>query len=392
HDDRDARRTAFTTAFVARVLAAVQRREPAKKAENTTAGDAASPLSRALKYLSARTAETDEPYLIASYALAAADAGDTEGARRDAARLRALAQEEGGGASWKLGGNTPFYGWGRAGVIETTALAVQALSRAGGGDDALVSRGLLFLLRNKDRHGVWLSTQATVNVFDALLALVASDAAARAAASAQAGGDSAEVFVNGRRAGEVALPPPGRLTAPVNFDLSPFVSPGANRVEVRRSSTTAQAQAQLVMSYYVPWQKAVEASKQGAAAPPRLAVSFDRTTAEAGQEVTCTVEAARTEGHGMMLAEVGLPPGADVDRSSLERAVAESGYAFNSYDVQPDRLVLYLWPSYGRAGTRLSFKFRPRYGLNALTAPSQIYDYYNPDSRSVLPPTRFVVR
>ena len=182
------------------------------------------------------------------------------------------------------------------------------------------------------------------------------------------------------------------MTAPVNFDITPYGSRGANRVEVRRRASTAQAQAQLVMSYYVPWQKAAEASSaQGAASPPRLAVSFDRTTAEAGQEVTCSVEAARTDGHGMMLAEVGLPPGADVDRSSLERAVAESGYAVNSYDVRPDRLVLYLWPSY-KAPTRLSFKFRPRYGLNALTAPSQIYDYYNPDSRSVLPPTRFVVR
>ncbi|HEV2861747.1 MAG TPA: MG2 domain-containing protein [Pyrinomonadaceae bacterium] len=389
-DDKDARRTAFTTAFVARVLAAVQKREPAKKEESKTEGAPASSLSRALKYLSARVAETDEPYLIASYALAAADAGDVEGAGRAAARLRALAQEEGGGASWKLGGNTPFYGWGRAGVIETTALAVQALSRAGG-DNPLVSRGLVFLLRNKDRHGVWLSTQATVNVFDALLALVAGDSAARAAA-AQTGGDSAEVFVNGRRAGEVTLPPPGRLTAPVNFDISAFVSPGTNRVEVRRRSTTAQAQAQLVMSYYVPWQNVAASPARGAAAPPRLAVSFDRTTAEAGQEVTCSVEAARAEGYGMMLAEVGLPPGADVDRSSLERAVKDSDYAVNSYDVRPDRVVLYLWPWYTRDPTRLSFKFRPRYGLNALTAPSQIYDYYNPDSRSVLPPTRFVVR
>lgn len=51
---------------------------------------------------------------------------------------------------------------------------------------------------------------------------------------------------------------------------------------------------------------------------------------------------------------------------------------------------LYLWPHGG--STRFQFKFRPRHGLNALTAPSQLYDYYNPEARTVVPPTRFVVR
>jgi hypothetical protein len=92
----------------------------------------------------------------------------------------------------------------------------------------------------------------------------------------------------------------------------------------------------------------------------------------------------------MLLGEVGLPPGADVDRASLERALRESGGAFSRYDVLPDRVVVYLWPYTGAA--RVSFKFRPRYRLNALTAPSQLYDYYNPEARVVVRPTRFVVR
>jgi hypothetical protein len=58
--------------------------------------------------------------------------------------------------------------------------------------------------------------------------------------------------------------------------------------------------------------------------------------------------------------------------------------------VPPDRLVVYLRPQSGPA--RFSFKFRPRYGINALTAPSQLCDYYNPEARTVVPPTRFVIR
>jgi hypothetical protein len=95
-------------------------------------------------------------------------------------------------------------------------------------------------------------------------------------------------------------------------------------------------------------------------------------------------------GYGMMLAEVGLPPGAEVDRESLERTVKETGWSINSYDILPDRVVLYLWP-YG-GGTKFSFKFRPRYGLDALTAPSTLYDYYNPEAHAAVAPTRFLVR
>lgn len=59
-------------------------------------------------------------------------------------------------------------------------------------------------------------------------------------------------------------------------------------------------------------------------------------------------------------------------------------------DVLPDRVVVYLWPR--REPVKFNFKFRPRLGLNARTAPSTIYDYYNPDSRAVVAPATFKVR
>ncbi len=68
----------------------------------------------------------------------------------------------------------------------------------------------------------------------------------------------------------------------------------------------------------------------------------------------------------------------------------ESGWTFSRYDILPDRLVVYLWPRAG--GTSFEFKFRPRYGLKAQTAASQLYDYYNPEARIVVAPRRFVVR
>jgi hypothetical protein len=121
-------------------------------------------------------------------------------------------------------------------------------------------------------------------------------------------------------------------------------------------------------------------------------VNYDKLEAKVGEEIVCNVTAERVgpHGYGMMLAEIGLPPGADVDRESLEKAAQESGWSLNHYDVLPDRVIAYLWPRAG--GLKFSFKFKPRYGVKAQTSPSALYDYYNPEARVVIAPSRVVVK
>jgi len=124
----------------------------------------------------------------------------------------------------------------------------------------------------------------------------------------------------------------------------------------------------------------------------RLTVHFDKQSANVGENVQCSVDAERIgfRGYGMLLAEIGLPPGAEVDRNSLEQAMKASVWEINEYDVLPDRLIVYLWPHAG--GTKFSFNFKPRFGLKALTAPSILYDYYNPEAHAVVEPTQFIVQ
>ena len=411
------RRTALNTAYIARVLAATGIKVSDDSKDHQASNDPAAALKRALQFLSRSIDEIDEPYLIACYALAAREAGQSAEADRAISKLRALARDEAGTNYWNLESNTPFYGWGLAGRIETTALVVKALAlatenaeateskekMAGSLDknsvrsvssvaqrDPLLDRGLLFLLRNKDRYGVWLSTQATINVLDALVTLNEMGNAKASAAG------QAEIIVNGRRATSVTMPPSNQLSNPITVDLTPFLITGSNRVEIKRAGNATAATAQLVESHYVPWPRAASAQtesfKPGASSGLRLAVSFDKTEAKMGEEVTCRVQAERVgfRGYGMMLAEIGLPPGADVDRASLERVMKESGWEINQYDILPDRLIVYLWPRAG--GSRFEFKFRPRFGLKAQSASSALYDYYNPEARVVVAPTKFVVK
>jgi len=169
-------------------------------------------------------------------------------------------------------------------------------------------------------------------------------------------------------------------------DLSQFLSRGANRIEVRQMKGGSAATIQVVESHYIRW----AASSQEQRGALRLAVRFDKMEAAVSDEITAYVSAERVgfKGYGMLLAEIGLPPGADVDRDSLERAMANAG-GIQSYDVLPDKIVAYLWPRAG--GVQFEFKFRPRYGIRALTAASSIYDYYNPEERAVVAPVRFLV-
>ncbi|MGB6599432.1 MAG: hypothetical protein WBE70_20105, partial [Candidatus Acidiferrum sp.] len=148
--------------------------------------------------------------------------------------------------------------------------------------------------------------------------------------------------------------------------------------------------------YYVPWTHTGVGSDLHQEAKVsdalRLTVHFDKQSPSVGENVQCNVDAERIgfRGYGMLLAEIGLPPGADVDRSSLEQAMKASGWDINEYDVLPDRLIVYLWPHAG--GTKFSFTFKPRFGLKALSAPSILYDYYNPEAHAIVEPTLFVVQ
>jgi hypothetical protein len=249
---------------------------------------------------------------------------------------------------------------------------------------------LLFLLGTKDRYGVWLSTQATINVLETLISLNKGEIAK----SGATGG--AEIIVNGKRVSSVAMPPGAQLSNPITVDLSSSLSRGNNRVEIRRSGDATRASAQVVETHYEMWKPGAAERRENIklrnSSALRLSVNYDKAEAKVGEEIVCKVSAERVGhyGYGMMLAEIGLPPGADVDRESLERAAQDSDWSLNHYDVLPDRVIIYLWPQAG--GAKFSFKFKTRYGVKAQTAPSALYDYYNPEAQVVIAPSRFVVK
>jgi hypothetical protein len=373
------RRALLTTAYVSRALA-----ESARSVEEHIG------VARALEFLDAPVGEFDEPYLIASYGLAAVSVGDFDRAARALTRLETLAHPAGSARYWRLETNTPFYGWGLSGRIETTALAVEAMVRGAQvgvsteQTDELIERGLLFLLHHKDRYGGWQSTQSTVNSLRALLSVLSREDSR--GSDRFRGPRRFDVSVDGRIVDTLTPARFQRTAGPRTVDLSDYSLPGVSSVEVVGRGT-GFAVVQLVWSYYVDWE---------AQAPPtspslRYSVEFSVSEASAGSEIECRLKAERIgfHGYGMMLAEIGLPPGAEVDRESLEAARRESDGVFSRYEIMPDRVIAYLWPR--RSEVSLRFLFRPRLSMIALSTPSILYDYYNPEAEVVLPPTLFSI-
>ena len=342
-------------------------------------------MARALDFLSERSEEIDEPYLLAAFALSAHAAGQDERAQHAADRLRSLARPEGTGAYWHLKTNTPFYGWGRAGRLETTALATLALARIGGGarNALLVDQGLAFLLQNKDRFGGWHSTQATMRVIETLLELLPKESV-----SSSRSNTSLELFVNGELRDRIPLPPASEVRGPIHRDLSPWLGHGANEVRLG-SERAVSAAAEVVSSHYRAWPS--DTAESAESADLRFSVRYRGLESRVGEEIEARVEVERVgfRGYGMLLAEVGVPPGADVDRPSLEDALSQTR-GWQGYEVLPDRVVFYLWPRAG--GAQFAFRFRPRFPMEAKGRPSRLYDYYNPDSELALAPPTFRVR
>jgi hypothetical protein len=174
---------------------------------------------------------------------------------------------------------------------------------------------------------------------------------------------------------------------PILIDISSSLPPGENRIELVPSGTGG-ALVRLTSTHWLPWpQTAVRTSSE-----LRLSVQFNNLNASVAEPVRCSVKAERVgfRGYGMMLAEIGLPPGAEVDRASLEPLMDDETAGLDHYEVLSDRVVFYLWPRAG--GASLQFYLMTRMPMSAKSAASVLYDYYNPEALTEIAPVQWQVR
>jgi hypothetical protein len=276
--------------------------------------------------------------------------------------------------------------------LETTAIVLHALREGqhSAAETTLLNDGLYFLLGSQDRYGIWYSGQATVRVLQVLLPLAIEQL------NLPANSQEFHLAINGiplTGADADALhADPRLLLAPRSLDLTAMLKPGHNELVFAGTGDRSLVSVEAAANFYIPWHGEATQSKTQTGNDAGLDFGYNCATtgAHLGVPIECTVDARRfgSPSYGMLLAEVGLPPGAEVDRISLAHLLDKG--TISRYELQPDRIVFYLWP-YGAQGSHFTFRLTPRYAVRAKAAPATLSDYYNPDLRVTLSPQVFKI-
>jgi hypothetical protein len=323
------------------------------------------PTPRARAWLAQRVAEVDDPYPLALAALAfLADDARSETGRALAGRLAGLAED----AAWAPGRETLMGARGSSAHVETTALAIQALLRAGT-HPGLVQRALDRLVGWRKRDGAFGTTQATSQAIKALLG-GAPGAGARPA-RVRVGAGEADLAEAKLEANELE---------PVRLDLGER-DPRGLEVQLAGERTLRGT---LSLTTWEPWN-----GPHGGKGRVALDMRYPEGELAVGTRayIDVTVRNPSAAPAKLVTAEVGLPPGCEVRHEAVEGR--EQALRVERGET---RVVLYLDTLAPGATLRFRIPFTPRYGLDVATAPSKAYEYYTPEEGVALPPARVRAR
>lgn len=340
-------------------------------------------VTRAISWLKGRLGTVKDEYTLAlaANALLAADPRDAEG-QQILDGLDRSAERDDTSAWWGRGSTTFCGGYGATGQVETTALVALAMLQ-GRAHIETATRALAYLVRSKSPRGGWSSTQATILSLKALL---------RASTElAQGEGEGVvEVKVNGKAAHRFEVAP-GQGDVLQMAQVSEHLVPGENVVELAFQGK-GSFNYQVCGRYYVPWSAVPKEEREK---PLDIRVEYDRTTLSKDDTLVArvTVDYRADVPAGMVIVDLGIPPGFDVDAGSFAELVARRGDPqVEKFSLTGRQITLYVGSM--RRGKPLEFEYslKAKYPLRAKTPSSTVYEYYTPDRRAEAEPITLEVK
>jgi uncharacterized protein YfaS (alpha-2-macroglobulin family) len=339
-------------------------------------------LQKAIEYIRANAPKEENAYVLAlaANALAACDAKDDSTHQVLVKVLKKIDEQKQERPDWKAGyipakGQSLSYARDDSLIVETTAMAVLAMLKNGQFTNSS-NQCLLYLIKSKDPHGTWGSTQATIL---ALKALVAASGGVE-----QKGEATFTVLVNGK---EVESKFINEKNADVMqlIDCNKLLKPGANDVtiDVKGESNLMY---QIVGRHFEPW-KGEEAAKPTL----EVQVEYDRTKLSTADllRAKATLKNNGKEYASMVMVDLGIPPGFTVDAGDFAEMVAAK--KVNKFSVTSRQVTLYL--SDVKPGDSQSFEYtlKPKYPIKAQTPATVVYEYYTPQNRGTAKPVEITV-
>ena len=272
-------------------------------------------------------------------------------------------------------GRTVMGGRGRIKALETTSLAALAYIEAGyGGTD--VNRILTYIVNQKDSHGSWGTTFATILSLKAMINALSgttedTDATIR-------------IFVDNELAETITIDESNADVLQL-VELNEHAGKGdvPVRIEMQGQGNLFY---QIVGAYHLDWDDVGPPSHELIS----IALDYDRTTLSVNDVITAKVSAAY-HGEGFVnnaIIDLGIPPGFSVVSEDLQEAV-EKGL-IEKYDVTGRQIIIYL-RFLDKEGISLEYGLKAKYPIKAKTPKSAVYDYYNPELRDEAEPVEFNV-
>lgn len=332
-------------------------------------------LKKGMSFLKKKAGDLNDPYVLSlacnAYASIEPESQFTAELMKKLAKKAKTKADE---AYWPTSIQTGTFSKGKSANIETTALATLACLRVKGYEN-LANKGISFLVKNKDPHGTWGTTQGTIL---AMKALLISQEKATQQVNAKV-----KITVNDERSEEFEITSEN-YDVYRQADFGDVTENGKNKVTITISGE-GSCYYQVATRYYMPWGGITMKKK-----PLSIGVKYDRTKLKENDMLTNTVTIRNnTKGYmKMVMVDLGIPPGFSVMTPDLNELV---GKKFVKYSMTSRQIIIYIETL--KPGENLQFKYRlkAKYPLKAKTPRSKTYQYYNPDVNDVTKPVMLEV-
>ncbi len=323
------------------------------------------PVNKAINYIKAHITEIKDTYTLALTANALVLANPEDPATINAfEELLKKKQETDGKIWWKADSATATNAYGQSAEIEITALAALALMNAEKHHET-VGKILNYLIESKDSYGTWYSTQATILSMKALIQSIKNATSNTNAV--------VTVLINGSAVEDFALTPENSDLMRL-FDLKDSTQKGENQVQIRMSGE-GSALYQIVGRFYLPWREKVVDEH----APMDIQVSYDKTELVKDDMLTANVVVTnnRPERANMVIVDLGIPPGFEVQAGDLNEHV--SSETISRFNLTGRQIIVYLDYVDQKQPVTFSYRLKAKFPVKAKTPKSTVYEYYNPD-------------
>ncbi len=333
-------------------------------------------LDKAIAYIRNNWESAQEAYTLALVANAAVAWNPKDAwTLRVLEKLHGLRVEEKETVHWKGGTGTVTFTQGDAADVETTALATIAFLNANRYPE-ITTKALTYIIQKKSAQGHWGSTQATILALKAMMLSLGS--------RTETVNANVTVALNGAQA--AALPvTPDDCDVMRLVDLGEQTKAGNNTVTLNIEGEGAMLY-QVVGRFYMPWSAA-----QPVQEPMSIAVAYDKTQLAVNDVVTARVKVTnnRPGAAQMIIVDLGIPPGFEVQTADLEKLVENK--TIQKYEMTGRQIIVYFERIDGNGVIEFQYGLRAKFPLRAQTPSSRVYEYYNPENEGTASPEAIVV-